>query len=117
MKFVGFCSPDQPPEDTYATKIYSPTRSAMQSGKGKTGSWVLEYERESARRIEPLMGYTSSSDMRSQLRLTFDTREDAVAYAEREGIPYTVSEPKQPKRAKVSYAENFSADRRVPWTH
>ena len=98
-------------------KIYSPTRSAMQSGKGKTGAWVLEFERESARRIEPLMGYTSSDDMRSQIRLTFNTKEEAVAYAEREGIAYRVSEPKMPKRAKVSYSENFSAQRRVPWTH
>ncbi|MEM1365721.1 MAG: ETC complex I subunit [Pseudomonadota bacterium] len=98
-------------------KIYSPTRSAMQSGKGKNGAWVLEFERESARQIDPLMGYTSSSDMRSQIRLTFETKDQAIAYAEREGIAYRVSEPKKPKRAQISYAENFSAERRVPWTH
>jgi hypothetical protein len=98
-------------------KIYSPARSAMQSGKGKTGAWVLEFERESARGIEPLMGYTSSSDMRSQVKLTFDTKEQAIAYAEREGIPYSVREPKQTKRAKIAYSDNFSSQRRVPWTH
>lgn len=102
---------------TMLAKIYSPARSAMQSGKGKSGDWVLEFEGESPRRIEPLMGYTSSSDMRSQLRLRFETKEQAVAYAEREGIAYRVSEPKQAKRARVSYSENFSAERRVPWTH
>ena len=89
----------------------------MQSGKAKTGYWVLEFEPEKPRRIDPLMGYTSSGDMKSQVRLTFDTREEAVAYAEREGIAYRVDEPKQPVRRQISYAENFRYDRKTPWTH
>ena len=89
----------------------------MQSGKAKTGYWVLEFEPEKPRRIDPLMGYTSSGDMKSQVRLTFYTREEAVAYAEREGLAYRVDEPKQPVRRQISYAENFRYDRKTPWTH
>ena len=100
-----------------SARIFSPARTAMQSGKAKTGYWVLEFEPEKPRRIDPLMGYTSSGDMKSQVRLTFDTREEAVAYAEREGLAYSVDEPKQPVRRQISYAENFRYDRKTPWTH
>ena len=89
----------------------------MQSGKAKTGRWLLEYDPEQPRRIDPLMGYTSSGDMKSQIRLWFDDKEQAVAYAEREGIAYRVEEPHQPKRRQVSYSDNFRFDRKVPWTH
>ena len=100
-----------------SARIFSPARTAMQSGKAKTGYWVLEFEPEKPRRIDPLMGYTSSGDMKSQVRLTFYTREEAVAYAEREGLAYRVDEPKQPVRRQISYAENFRYDRKTPWTH
>ena len=82
-----------------AARIYKPARTAMQAGLAQTKEWVLEYEPEAPRGIEPLMGWTSSSDMRSQVKLTFDTREEAIAYAERNGIPYTVSEPQPNKPA------------------
>ena len=62
-------------------RIYKPSRNAMQSGVAKTKHWVLDYEPEHARRVEPLMGYTSSADMRSQIRLRFETKEEAVAKA------------------------------------
>ena len=68
-------------------RIYQPARSAMQSGEAKD-NWLLEYEPEKPREIEPLMGWTSSSDMRSQVKLKFDTKEEAIAYAERNGIAY-----------------------------
>ena len=89
----------------------------MQSGKAKTGLWVLEFDPEMPRKIDPLMGYTTSGDMKSQIRLTFETREEAVAYAEKNGIAYQVQEPKQAKRRQISYAENFRYDRKIPWTH
>ena len=89
----------------------------MQSGTAKTGHWVLEFEAQEPRRIDPLMGYTSSGDTRRQVRLTFSTREEAIAYAERNGIAYRVEEPKPLKRRQVSYAENFRYDRKIPWTH
>ncbi len=98
-------------------RIYSPAKTAMQSGKAKAGYWVLEFEPEQPRKIDPLMGYTSSGDMRSQIRLSFDTKEEATAYAERNGIAYRVEEPKQAERRQISYAENFRYDRKIPWTH
>ena len=98
-------------------RIYRPAKTAMQSGLAKTRYWVFEYAPEEPRTVEPLMGWTSSSDMKAQISLSFDTREEAVAYAERNGIPYRVEEPKQRTRRKVAYADNFRHDRRVPWTH
>jgi hypothetical protein len=100
-----------------SARIFSPTKTAMQSGKSKTGYWVLEFDPEQPRKIDPLMGYTTSGDMRSQIRLSFDTREEAVAYAERQGLSYRVEEPKEPKRRQISYSDNFRYDRRTPWTH
>lgn len=98
-------------------RIYRPAKTAMQSGKAKTTSWLLEFEPESPRKVEPLMGYTSSGDMKSQIKLFFDTREEAVAYAEKNGIPYRLDEPKETTRRKVSYSDNFRYDRQQPWTH
>jgi gamma-glutamylcyclotransferase (GGCT)/AIG2-like uncharacterized protein YtfP len=89
----------------------------MQSGTAKTGHWVLEFEPETPQKIDPLMGYTSSSDTRRQVRLTFPTKEEAISYAERNGIAYRLEEAKAPKRRQVSYAENFRYDRKIPWTH
>lgn len=100
-------------------RIYSPAASATQSAPGAGKSWVLRYDPESARSIEPLMGWTSSSDMKSQIRLTFDTKEEAVAYAERHGIPYRVEEPtlSVAKRRIASYSDNFKTTRFGLWTH
>jgi hypothetical protein len=78
---------------------------------------VLEFDQERAREIEPLMGWTSSGDMKQQLRLSFDSRDEAVAYAEREGIPYRVEEPTEVRRRTMSYSDNFKFNRVGPWTH
>ena len=94
-----------------SARIYRPARTAMQSGNAKTKDWVLDYEPEEPRVVESLMGWTSSGDMRSQVRLLFATKEEAVAYAERHGIPYSVSEPKRPRIRPKSYADNFRYDR------
>jgi len=98
-------------------KIYRPAKTAMQSGKANTHDWVLEFEPEQARSIDPMMGYTSSGDMKSQIHMTFETREMAVAYATRNGLAFRVSEPKESKRRRVVYSDNFRFDRRQPWTH
>ena len=100
-----------------SARIYSPAKSAMQSGTARTGHWVLEFDPAAPRKIDPLMGYTTSGDMKSQIRLTFQTREEAVAYAEKNNIAYRVQEPKAPRRQQVSYSDNFGHDRRQPWTH
>jgi hypothetical protein len=98
-------------------RIYKPTRTAMQSGKAKTKDWVLDYEPEQPRAVEPLMGWTSSGDMHQQVRLRFQTREEAVAYCEREGIPYQVLPDKEPVRRTISYSDNFAFNRKGAWTH
>ena len=98
-------------------RIYKPAQTAMQSGPARTKEWVLEYEPEAPREIDPLMGWTSSDDTRTQLRLTFETREEAVAYAEREGIPYILEEPAARKVTPKAYADNFRFDRIGNWTH
>ena len=98
-------------------RIYRPARTAMSSGRAKTHRWVLEFEPERAKEIEPLMGYTSSDDMRSQVRLEFDTKEEAIDYATRNGLAYQVSEPKERVRAAMAYSDNFRRDRTQPWTH
>ncbi len=98
-------------------RIYQPARTAMQSGKAKTREWLLEYEPEEPRAVESLMGWTASGDMKSQVRLRFPSKEDAVAYADRHGIPYRVFEPKQPVRRGQAYADNFAFNRRGAWTH
>ena len=98
-------------------KIYRPAKTAMQSGKAKTQRWVLEFDQERPRFIDPLMGYTGTADMRQQVKLTFDSRELAEAYAKREGIEYRVVEPKEATRKNVSYPDNFRFTRTQPWTH
>ena len=98
-------------------RIYRPARNAMQSGCARTRKWVLEYEPQSPRAIEPLMGWTSSADMRQQVSLDFDTLEEAVAYAERGAIAYQVFEPHSTTPKLKSYSDNFRYDRKVPWTH
>ena len=100
-----------------SARIYKPTKSAMQSGTARTKIWALDYDPEQPREVEPLMGWTSSGDMRSQVRLRFDTKEEAIAYCERHGIPYRVLEEKTSARRQMSYADNFAFTRVGPWTH
>jgi gamma-glutamylcyclotransferase (GGCT)/AIG2-like uncharacterized protein YtfP len=100
-----------------SAKIYRPAKTAMQSGKAKTHLWVLEFDQEQARVIDPLMGYTGSGDIKQQLNLTFETSEAAVAYAKANGIAYRVMEPKEATRKPVSYSDNFRYSRTQPWTH
>ena len=100
-----------------SAKIYRPAKTAMQSGKAKTHLWVLEYDQADARVIDPVTGYTGSGDMLQLLRLTFETRELAIAYAERKGIAYRLIEPKDATRKSLSYTDNFRYTRSQPWTH
>ncbi len=98
-------------------RIYKPARNAMQSGHARSQRWVLEFEPEAARGIEPLMGWTSSVDTRQQLRLEFDTKEQAIAYAVRNGLAYRVFEPSEVGTKRKSYADNFRWGRPDLWTH
>ena len=99
-------------------RIYRPARGATQSGRARTKSWILDYDRSERREIEPLMGWTSSSDMDSQVRIPFDTKEEAVAFAEKRGIAYRVEEPApDPERQGLTYSDNFKTSRLGQWTH
>lgn len=100
-----------------SARIYKPAKGATQSGLARTKLWLLEFDQDSAREIEPLMGWTSSGDTRQQVKLRFDTKEEAVAYAEREGIAYRVEEPQQSAPRTMSYSDNFKFNRTGPWTH
>ena len=98
-------------------RIYRPAKNAMQSGTATSREWQLDYEPEQPRVIEPLMGWTSSSDMKQQLTLRFDTKDEAIAYCERHGIAYQLFEPKELVRRKAAYSDNFAYSRKEPWTH
>ena len=100
-----------------SARIYKPAKGATQSGLARTKGWLLEFDPEMPREVEPLMGWTSSSDMRQQLRLRFDSKEEAIAYAEREGIAYRVEAPQEIARRTASYSDNFKFSRTSPWTH
>lgn len=100
-------------------KIYQPARTAMQSGTAKTSGWVLEFAPATAREVDPLMGWTSSDDMDSQVRLRFDTVQAAQDYAAAQGIEVDVQIPKTRKQIirPRGYGENFATDRKGAWTH
>jgi ETC complex I subunit conserved region len=98
-------------------RIYKPSRNAMQSGKGKSQEWMLEFEQATARVADPLMGWTSSDDTTTQVRLKFATCADAEAYAQRKGIAYQVQVETPVKQQKKSYSDNFKFGRTENWTH
>ena len=100
-----------------SARITKPAKTAMQSGEARTNAWLLEMEPSAARAIDPLMGWTSSSDTAVQVRLEFESREDAIAYCERNGLAYTVTDPTPRRPVHKSYADNFKFGRTVRWTH
>jgi hypothetical protein len=100
-----------------SARIYMPAKPATQSGTALSNLWILEFDPETPREVEPLMGWTSSGDMKSQIRLRFGSKEEAVAYAERNGLAYRVEEASAAKRKIQSYSDNFKSSRLGQWTH
>lgn len=100
-------------------RIYRPARTAMSSGTAKTRQWVLEHVAETAREVDPLMGWTSSSDTQAQVKLSFETKQAALEYARENGIEAIVQEPhrRKPNIRPGGYGENFATNRRGSWTH
>lgn len=96
---------------TQLVRIFRPSKTAMQSGRGKTHQWLMEFETSAPNRVEPLMGWTSGADTRNQLRLRFESREEAVAYAAARGLTAVVVDPQERTLKPKSYAENFRPDR------
>ena len=95
-------------------RIYRPAKTAMQSGRRGTRKWVLEFEPATSRSRDPLMGWTSADDTLNEIRLEFDTLEEAKAFADREGLSYTVIQPQALSEKPKSYADNFRYDRVRP---
>ena len=102
---------------TRRARIFRQPKSAMQSGFAGTQEWVLDFEPTEARRADPLMGWSGSADTQAQLRLRFDTRDEAVAYAEQAGLVYAVELPQERKFKPKAYADNFRYGRMDNWTH
>ena len=92
-------------------RIFQPTKTATQSGRAQTNSWVLRFERASAMLVEPVMGWTGGDDMDQEVRLTFPTREAAVAYAEANEIAYSLPKSQGRVVRRRAYADNFAANR------
>ncbi len=95
----------------HRARIYRPSKTAMQSGRGLTKRWVLELEKEKQRFSEPLMGWTGSKETLHQVRLTFKTAEEAIAYAKNQGWDYRVLSPQDFLFKPKSYADNFAPTR------
>jgi hypothetical protein len=98
-------------------RIFQPAKTAMQSGWAGTHRWLMEFAPGAPRVADPLMGWTSSTDTRSQLRLSFETREEAIAFAEKHGLTYVAEQPQKRQFRPKSYADNFRFDRVGRWTH
>lgn len=100
-----------------AARIFKPAKTAMQQGMAGTRDWILEYEPEKPRVIEPLMGWTGSAETKTQVRMSFASKEEAVAFATRQGIAFRLEEPQKTALRPKSYAENFKFGRPDRWTH
>lgn len=92
-------------------KIYQPAKTAMQSGIANVRHWIIEYEPEEAKKIDPLMGWVGSGDMRGQLKLRFDTKDAAISYAERNALSYQIAEPNLRRVILKSYSDNFKYEK------
>jgi hypothetical protein len=94
-------------------RIYQPSKTAMQSGRAQTRVWLLEYEPATRRDPDPLMGWSSALDTLNEVQLRFPTLDEAVAFAEKHALDYTIIEPHAPTSKRKSYADNFRHDRIV----
>lgn len=97
-------------------RIYRPARNSMQSGSAGTRRWVLEYE-PAPLPPDPLMGWSSTRDTHQEILLRFNSLEDAIAYAKRNGVAYDLAIPHEHALRRMSYADNYRSDRHVPFTH
>ena len=92
-------------------RIFRPTKNAMQSGRRLDGVWRVEFAPGAAKEIDPLMGWAGSGDTRNQITMTFDSKDEAIAYAQRSGLAYVLQEPTERKVRPRAYADNFRHDR------
>ncbi|MPY75572.1 MAG: ETC complex I subunit [Alphaproteobacteria bacterium] len=102
---------------TRHVRIFRPAKTAMQSGRGKIRDWIMTFEPTGRVMPDPIIGWAGSGDTARQVRLAFETKEEAIAYARKEGYTYTVREAKERRINPKAYADNFAFTRREPWTH
>lgn len=100
-----------------SVRIYQPRKTAMQSGRARTRNWFVEFEPGARQISDPLMGWAGQGDTRNQLRMVFESRESAIAFCEREGLDYRVTEPRTRAPQPKSYSDNFRFGREGNWTH
>lgn len=98
-------------------RIYQPAKTAMQSGRANVKKWVLEFEPGSRKETDTLMGWVGSSDTNGQVRMRFSSKEDAMAFAKKNGLSFQVFDPKKRRIKPKAYADNFAFGRKTLWTH
>ena len=98
-------------------KIYKPSKTAMQSGKAKTNNWIVEKVSNSTSDKDSLMGWNTSEDTENQIKLFFSSKEKAINWAIENNYQYQVFEPQSKKIVPKNYSDNFSSNRKEPWTH
>ena len=98
-------------------KIYKPSKSSMQSGQMNTKKWLAEYISDTEQDKDTLMGWNSSLDTKSQIKVFFETKEQAIEWAKNNNYQYFVQDPKQRKIKPKNYASNFHINRKESWTH
>ena len=98
--------------------IYQPARNPMQSGVGKIKNWLMEFDASEKKHIEALSGHIGSGDtLSTQLKMSFETREEAIAFAVKKGFAYKITELQKRKRTPKAYSDNFAFGRKLNWTH
>ena len=100
-----------------AVRVYQPRKNAMQSGRARTRSWVVEFEPGARGKNDDLMGWAGAGDTRNQLRMVFESRDDAVAFCKKQGLEFQLTEPKSRTTKLKSYSDNFNFYRQKNWTH
>lgn len=98
-------------------RIFQPAKTAMQSGRNNVKKWMLEFEPGARKETDTLMGWIGSKDTRGQVRMRFDSKDDAIAFAKRNGLSYQVFEPNRRRIKPKAYADNFAFGRKTLWTH
>ena len=98
-------------------KIYKPSKTAMQSGRNKTKKWIAEYISNFSTAEDVLMGWTSSPDTKSQIKIFFNTKDKAIEWAKNNNYQFFIEEPNKRKIKPKSYAYNFDVNKKEPWTH
>ena len=98
-------------------KIYKPSKSSMQSGQGNTKKWLAEYISDTEQTKDTLMGWNSSLDTKSQIKVFFNTKQQAIEWAQKNNYQYFVEDPKKRKIKPKNYASNFDINRKETWTH